>query len=181
MLLAGLEHRENSWKHLCALPIGRWSIYVAKLLIASGLVALSTVVLATGVGIEGLLLHTLRPDLGLTLPIPWSTIFGRSVVYCAAALLLVAVQTWVAIAWRSFTIAIGMGIVGTVAGLVLSISPRAASFASVCPWSIPFTAMPRTVANISPQIQLTALLVGVVGGLVISMLGCWVTSRGDVQ
>src|SRR5919202_5118550 len=27
-LLAGLEHRENTWKHLFALPIQRWTMYV---------------------------------------------------------------------------------------------------------------------------------------------------------
>ena len=49
-LLAALEHRENAWKHLFALPIGRWSIYVATLLVAAALVALSSIVLAVGGG-----------------------------------------------------------------------------------------------------------------------------------
>jgi hypothetical protein len=41
-LLAGSEHRENTWKHLFALPIPRWTICAAKLLVGSGLVGLST-------------------------------------------------------------------------------------------------------------------------------------------
>src|SRR5579883_363198 len=133
-LLAGLEHRENAWKHIFALPIGRWSIYAAKLLVAAALVALSTLVLAVGVGIEGFVLLTLRPDLGLTLPIPWATIFGQALVFAVAAVLLLSVQAWVATRWRSFTVALGLGIVSTVAGLVLSIStPRSAGLASLFP------------------------------------------------
>jgi hypothetical protein len=179
-LLAGLEHRENAWKHLFALPIGRWSVYVAKLLVAAALVALSTLVLAAGTGAEGLVLATLRPDLGLTLPVPWPTILGRAATSAAAALLLLAVQAWVATRWRSFTIALGLGIAGTVAGLVLSLSPRSAAIASLFPWAIPFLALPRPTAAISPSVHLTALLIGVIGGLVVAALSVWAESQKDV-
>jgi lantibiotic transport system permease protein len=37
-LRAGLEHRENAWKHLFALSIPDWTIYVPKLLVAFALV-----------------------------------------------------------------------------------------------------------------------------------------------
>ncbi len=77
-LLAELEHRENTWKHLFALPIPRWTIYVPKVLIAFVLVCISSLVLTVGTGLEGLVLLRLRPDLGLTQPIPWGLILLRS-------------------------------------------------------------------------------------------------------
>ena len=40
-LLGGLEHRNAQWKHLCALPIPRWAIVLAKQILAAGLMALS--------------------------------------------------------------------------------------------------------------------------------------------
>jgi ABC-2 type transport system permease protein len=109
-LLAGLEHRENTWKHLFALPIPRWTIYVPKLLVAFALVCFSSLVLAVGTGLEGLIILSQRPDLGLTQPIPWGLILVRSFSFVPAVLLMLAVQTWVAIRWRSFTIAMGLGI-----------------------------------------------------------------------
>ena len=77
-LLAGLEHRENTWKHLFALPVPRWTIYVPKILVAVALVCVSSMVLAVGTGLEGLVLSKLRPDLDVTQPIPWALILGRS-------------------------------------------------------------------------------------------------------
>jgi ABC-2 type transport system permease protein len=86
-LLAGLEHRENTWKHLFALPIPRWTIYVPKLLVAFALVCFSSLVLAVGTGLEGLIILSQRPDLGLTHPIPWELILLRSFSFvpCCAA------------------------------------------------------------------------------------------------
>jgi hypothetical protein len=63
-LLAGLEHRENTWKQLFSLPIPRWTIYVPKLLVGFMLVCLSPLVLALGIGLEGAILLRLRPAPG---------------------------------------------------------------------------------------------------------------------
>src|SRR5256885_912486 len=77
-LLAGLEHRENTWKYLFALPVRRWTIYVSKLIVGMVLVCLSSLVLAAGTAFQGWLLLKFRPDLGLTFPIPWSLIILRN-------------------------------------------------------------------------------------------------------
>jgi ABC-2 type transport system permease protein len=177
-LLAGLEHRENTWKHLYALPVSRWSIYAAKLIAGAGLVVLSTIALDLGFVAEGLLLVYVRPDLGLTLPIPWSSLLGRSLDVTVASVFVLAIQTWVAIRWRSFPLAAGLGITGAIAGLVLSISGRAAVAASYFPWSLPMVAIGRFPDR--PNLQLTAITVGVVGGIIAAILGCWDTIRQDV-
>jgi hypothetical protein len=178
-LLAGLEHRENAWKHLFALPVARWSIYAAKLLVGAGLVVLSAAVLDVGFAAEGLLIVAVRPDLGLTLPIPWVSLLLRSAEFTVAATLVLAFQTWVATRWRSFPLAAGVGIVGAVAGLILCISSRAAIAASVFPWSLPFIALGRFSAN-GANVQTTAILVGIVGGLIVAAAGCWDVTRQDV-
>jgi hypothetical protein len=179
-LLAGLEHRENGWKHLFALPVSRWSIYAAKLVVAAGLVVLSSLVLDLGFAAEGFVIVTFRPDLGLTLPIPWSSLLARSIEFTLAAALALAIQSWVATRWRSFPVAAGLGIVGSIAGLVLNISPRAASVARFFPWSLPFIALSRPAGTVPADVQTSALLVGIVGGLVVAILGCWDVTRQDV-
>jgi hypothetical protein len=179
-LLAGLEHQENGWRHLFALPVSRWSIYAAKLVVAAGLIVLSSVVLDLGFAAEGIVIVTFRPDLGLTLPIPWSSLIGRSVEFTLAAALALAIQSWVATRWHSFPLAAGLGIVGSIAGLILSISPRAASIARFFPWSLPFISLSRSADPLPADVQMTALWVGIVGGLLVAILGCWDVTRQDV-
>src|SRR4029078_8642962 len=44
-LLNGIEHSDKQWKHLFALPVPRYSVYFAKLIVAQGLILMSTLVL----------------------------------------------------------------------------------------------------------------------------------------
>jgi ABC-2 type transport system permease protein len=183
-LLAGLEHRENTWKHLFALPIPRWTIYVPKLVVAFALVCVSSLVLALGTGVEGLVILTLRQDLGLTQPIPWALILLRSFSFVPAALLMLAVQTWVAIRWRSFTIAMALGIGSTVVGIMLLRSlrniestPYGPFLASLFPWSLPYVVIARQATT---DLRETALLAGILGGVVIAAFGCWDVVHRDV-
>ena len=183
-LLAALEHRENAWKHLFALPIPRWSIYAPKLLVGFGLVCISSLVLAVGIGLEGMLLLKVRPDLGLTWPIPWGLILLRSFAFVPTVLLMLAVQTWVATRWRSFTVAMGLGIGSTVVGMMLlrslrniASTPYTPMLTSVFPWSLPYVVLARQA---TPDLRETALLAGLVGGAVIAVLGCWDVVHRDV-
>jgi ABC-2 type transport system permease protein len=183
-LLAGLEHRENTWKHLFALPIARWTIYTAKVLVAAGLVAISSLVLALGTVIEGSIILAVRPDLGLTQPVPWGLIFQRSFAFAPAVLLMLAVQTWVAVRWRSFTVAMGLGIASTVIGIMLLRSlrnivstPRAPLLASIFPWSLPYVVLARQATM---HLREIAIVVGLVGGVLVAILGCWEFVRRDV-
>jgi hypothetical protein len=183
-LLAGLEHRENTWKHLFALPIPRWTIYTAKLLVGVGLLCLSSLVLAVGTGLEGGIILALRPDLGLTRPIPWGLLLLRSFAFAPTVLLMLAVQTWVAIRWRSFTVAMGLGIGSTVVGIMLlrslrniASTPYSPFVASVFPWSLPYVVLARQA---TASLRETAFLVGIGGGLLVAALGCWEVVRRDV-
>lgn len=183
-LLAGLEHRENAWKHLLALPVPRWTIYAPKLLVAFALVCASSLVLALGTGLEGLVVARLRPDLGLTEPIPWDLILGRSFAFVPAVLLMLAVQTWIAVRWRSFAAAMGLGVGSTIVGIMLlrslrnvASTPYGPYLASVFPWSLPYVVLARQA---TAELRETALLVGLVGGAVVAVLGCWEIVRRDV-
>jgi hypothetical protein len=190
-LLAGLEHRENSWKHLFALPVQRWAIYVAKLLVSLALVCVSSLVLAVGTSFQGWMILGLRPDLGLAHPIPWGLIFLRNFGFVPVVFFMLAIQAWVATHWRNFTAAMGLGIGGTMVSIMLlrtlknSVStPHGPLLASYFPWSLPYiviappanTSLPQAM----PALQETAFLVGILGGLLASILGCWEIVRRDV-
>ena len=190
-LLAGLEHRENTWKQMFALPVRRWTIYVSKLIVGMALVCLSSLVLAVGTAFQGWLLVKFRPDLGVTYPIPWSLILLRNFGFVPVVLLLFAVQLWVAIHWRSFTEPMTVGIAGTLIGITLlrtlknSVSsPAGPLMASLFPWSLPYIMIApisnSTLPEATTGLRETALIVGVLGGLFVSALGCWETLRRDV-
>lgn len=175
-LLAGLEHREHAWRHLFALPIPRWTIYIAKLLVGGGLLGLSACILAVGMVLEGVFIHALRPDLGLSLPIPWDLILLRTLSFVGASLFTLAVQTWVAIRWRSFVVALTLGIGGSVTTVVLRNVNESSSFAPVArffPWAQPYFAF------MYPQMSL--FVVAILGGVLMAALGCFEVVRRDVE
>jgi hypothetical protein len=183
-LLAGIEHRENTWKHLFALPIPRWTIYVAKLLVGFGLLCITSVVLAAGTALQGWVILKLRPDLGLSAPIPWALILWRSFSFVPPVLLMLAVETWVATRWRNFTVPMGVGIGCTAVTIMLLrtiknhvSTPYGPHLASYFPWSLPYVVIaPGATSNLRE----TAFLVGGLGGLLVSVLGCWEIVRRDV-
>lgn len=190
-LLAGIEHRENNWKHLFALPVHRWTIYGSKLIVGMALVCVSSLVLAIGTAFQGWLLVEFRPDLGVTYPIPWDLIILRNFGFVPVVFLLLAIQLWVAIRWRSFTVPMSVGIAGTLIGVMLlrtlknSFStPSGPWIASMFPWSMPYIMIApisnSTLPEATAGLQETALLAGVLGGLFVSVLGCWETLRRDV-
>ena len=186
-LLAGLEHRENTWKYLYALPVRRWTIYMSKLIVGMVLVCITSLVLAVGTAVQGLLLLTFRPDLGLTSPIPWSQIFLRNCGFVPVVFFMLAVQLWVAVRWRTFTVPIGVGIAGTLISVMLlrtlknSVStPVGPLIASLFPWSSPYIMIAPNLPEATVGLRETALLIGLVGGLCVSILGCWETVRRDV-
>jgi len=179
-LLAGLEHGQKHWKDLFALPIPRWSVYYAKLVTGGLLVALSLLVLAVGLGAEGLILNTVRPSLGLAPPVPWLDIFTDVARTFAASLLLLALITWIAVRWPSFAVPITIGLTGTVVGLTLDISARADFWARMFPWSMPLSAVAQIDQYRTFEDHVTAIALGVIGGLIVAVLGAWDITRRDV-
>ncbi len=177
-LLAGMEHADNHWPRLFALAIPRWSIYVGKLLAAAGLLILSSIVLGLGIGLLGLALNRTNPNLGLVGPVPWAEIFRQVGAVCLGSLLLLAVQTWLALRWRSFALAAGIGIAGTLVAVILALSSAGPTLGRVFPWAMPAGSVP-TPPFVSPDPGMVLSISVVVGSIAIA-LGCWNVVRRDV-
>lgn len=172
-LLSELESTEKHWKHLFALPIPRSVLYIAKLLVGAGLIALSTMVLWVGMLLAGYSLHWLKPNSGFGLSIPWFETLQTALLTYLASLLILALHTWISLRWQSFTLSIGLGMVATVIGVFLTLnSQRIASF---YPWMLPSVAM-----GSDNNMVLQALVLGIIGGIVVTIAGCWDMIRQDV-
>lgn len=171
-LLAGLEHGENQWKHLLALPLPRHVHYLAKWFALVALLLAAFVVLCLLVPIGGWALDLVKPGFGIAGPPPWQMLLRTSAAAYAASLLIVSLHTWIALRWRSFTIAVAVGMSATVCGFLIGQSER---FGHSYPWSMPVQVLAR-----EGQYLELVVVTGVAGGLIVAMLGLIDFARRDV-
>lgn len=164
-LLAGLEHANQQWKHLLALPLPRGAHYLAKLLALAAMVLLAMSVLLLLIVLGGALLGLLQPKFGIGGPPPWAFLLTRIPAIFAATLLIVALHNWIAIRWRSFTVAVSIGMAATVAGYLIG---QSKSYGHMYPWSLPVQVLAGDGARLE-----YAVVVGLLGGTVVAALGLW--------
>ena len=161
-LLAGLEHTERNWKFLLSLPIPRWTVYVAKLIVVIGLVWLAHVVLVAGTLLSGHLLRQFAPALKLG-ALPVSQIAWPLTKVSLALVLAVTIQHWVSLRWSSFVVAMGFGMCAMVVGFIAA---NSATYGPFVPWSLTLhTLVPRGTAPVSP------MLFSTVAGLIVAIAG----------
>jgi ABC-2 type transport system permease protein len=171
-LLGGFEHVERQWKQLFVLPVPRWTIYTAKLLVCTVMIAASTIVLWAGTIATGLFLQRLVPEWGISGAPPWWAMLQKALLTWLAAWLIISLQTWVSLRWRSFALAVGIGMSGTVIGFIVMQSEQWGKF---YPWALPMTTMAGEGKNMP-----FAVAYGIVGGIVVGIIGCWEMTRRDV-
>jgi len=169
-LLAGLEHNGN-WKAVLTLPAPRWAVYIAKLLVAVGLLWMAHVVLFAGTLASASTLRLVQPSLKLD-ALPLDPLFWPLVSISTAALLGLAIQHWVSIRWASFTAAIGFGMFAMITGFVFA---NAAAWGRLWPWSL---AIHSVRPNTPGEVDL--VLAGMIGAIVVALLGSIEFSRRDI-
>jgi hypothetical protein len=176
-LVAALDHNAQSWKHVYALPIPRWSVYMAKQLINLSLIAGSMIVVALAtVGIAAFIqISGLLPAGRILSPVPWEALITSLSLLFLASWLMIAIHTWVSIRWQSFTVASAVGIVATVTGFLVINSE---TYSLVFPWSLPLRVAGAEVMGTSEAPL--SLVLGLVGGIVVALLACWDVTRRDV-
>lgn len=170
-LLAGLEHGNEQWKHLQALPLHRSAHYLGKWSAAIAMVLCAYVILLALVPVAGWILTVTAPTWGIAGPPAFASLAGPIAGSFAACLLMTAVQLWIALRWRSFTVVMSVGFVATVAGFLIG---RSDTYGKFFPWSMPLQAFGKHGHNAE-----IAVLIGVVGGLVVGALGLYDFLRRD--
>lgn len=162
-LLAGLEHGERQWKHLLALPVPRPVHYLSKLVMLAAMVFGSFVVLVALIPVGGWILMQVKPEFGLAGWPDWTWLLGRAASGFAASLLIVALQNWIAIRWRSFTVAVSVGMSATVVGFLIGQSQR---FGHLYPWSMPM----QVIAAEGRHLEFV-IWAGLAGGALVAAAG----------
>lgn len=174
-LLANVEHGNKAWKALYSQPLPRWTIYAAKQLISLGLIALSMIVLIGVLFLSGKLVQLVNPSFEFWKPFPWRTVALATGVSFAASWLIIAFHMWFSIRVPSFVASMAVGIAGTVAAVLVIQSDK---YGPYYPWTLAGTSA-MNILNGQPYT--TSLIIGVAGGALLALFGCWEASRREVQ
>lgn len=173
-LLAGWEHGNDIWKLLYTQPVQRWMVTTAKQFSGLVLLGISHIFLGLAVIGTGLLLHQIRPELGLDFPVPWLEMMVYCVLVFLISWLIIAVHSFVSLRWSSFVVAMAVGIVGTMSGVFFI---RSDEYAPFYPW-----AMQGLIANklLEDGWPVAQLIWGIGGGLLVFLVSNLYLSNRDV-
>lgn len=170
-LVAHMEHGPRAWDHLRALPIARWKLYAAKAVCVLALVAMMSALNMALTWGAVTLASTIKPvlvptglfDLGAQ-----ALLLGKVLV---AAILMIAIQFWIALRFASFVPALAVGIGGTFFSVVATSAKQGVFF----PWQMPINMLATEAWRAN-----TALALGGGLGLVILLLAVAHLSRREV-
>jgi hypothetical protein len=168
-LLNGIEHGDKQWKHIFALPVPRYSVYFAKVIVAQVLILISTFILAGLIVAVGIAAMQVRAELAGAGPPPYGWIAKNASLVWLASWLIISIHTWVSMRWSGFPIPLGTGIAGTFFALFAA----SASVGKYYPWLLPMNIFIEGRAT-------TAIVLGVVGGVIAMLVGCFEFVRRDV-
>lgn len=172
-LVAQLDHASDHWKHLFALPLPRWSIYVAKQIIDMLLILLSMFFLYIYTILSGLLINTFIPEVKLGLNIPLLDMMKVTLLAFISSWMIIAIHHWVAMNWRSFVVSSAFGIFMTITGMFVINS----DYGSFYPWTLS-AVLVNSISRGEPY--LNSLLAGSVGGIALCVIGVWLFTRKEV-
>ena len=171
-LVAAIEHQNDGWKHILALPVNRSAIFVAKWIAGIGLVLLSSLVLSTGVVAAAEVLRLVKPGWSSS-QLPTAMIFRGALLSSCAAVLLFSIQMWISLRWRSFLPGLVVAVIA-LALMFVAIPRGVALFGSLFPWSPPAMAM----APHNPYRPI-AVGLGLFAGVLVGAVACWHLSRRE--
>ncbi len=141
-LLADLDHRAKAWKQLFALPFPRSTVFASKWLVLAGITLLSTLVFGAANLAGGILVHLLRPELGLGLPIPVLEAFIKPLIAWLLALFMISIHLWISLWWPSFLVSVTVGFAASISNIFL-INSKLYEHSFVSPWAMPIQAYDR--------------------------------------
>jgi ABC-2 type transport system permease protein len=161
VLIAQIDHGPKAWNHLLALPVARWKFYAAKAIVVTFLVAAMSASLIVLLPMAGSAAEAVASGQQLTGSYPWRYTASLITTMFAGSLLLIAIQLWAALRFRSFVPPLVIGIGGTFVAVAATASKQGAFF----PWLIPTNALAS-----DPERAAMAIDIGLYGGLAVALL-----------
>ncbi len=161
VLIAQIDHGPKAWNHLLALPIPRWRFYAAKAFVVIFLVAAMSAALLFLLPLAGATAEMLASGQQLKGTYPWRDTASLLGTMFTGSVLLIAIQLWAALRFRSFVPPLVIGIGGTFVAVAATTSKQGAFF----PWLIPANAL-----VMDPERAAMAINIGLYGGVLVVLL-----------
>ena len=170
-MVNGYEHSNNNWKILFSLPVNRFILYCAKFTTVTLLLLCSNLILwIMRVGI-GYGLDSLKPELMIVINNFEISFLLVCIKIFFASFFVIAFQFWLSIRYSNFSVAVGVGVMGTFIGMV----QMKGFVQKFFPWKL----STNTLSSVDGLPEL-ALNVGIFGGIVVLIIGCLHITRRDV-
>ena len=144
-LLTGMEHQNQGWKHMYALPVAKGQIINAKITVAFMMVGLSCLSLILGLVIGGQLVASSVEIYANAGGIPWSIMLMTSVKVYLGAWTIIVIHFWIGYFFSSFVLSLGAGVVG----VFFAVFATAADIGTYFPWLFPV----NSISNVTEKIQ----------------------------
>ncbi len=169
-LLGALEHQDRQWKHLLTLPVPRSAHYLAKWIALHGMVILSFVILVLlMIPLLGQLLR-LRPELAISGLPDFYFILRKAVPIFFCSVLMIGIQHFLAIRFRSFTVVVAIGMSATVMGFLIG---QSETFGPWFPWTMALSPLTK-----NPHFG-NVIIVSAIGAFLVLAMGLWQFSRRE--
>ncbi len=119
-LVCDMEHRHQLWKHLLISTVSRSHLYLSKLVFTYALIIFSHLFFIILLLFSGVVLGMLRPELHLFQASP-DFLFLLKLAYKTLFSIagMLALQFWFSMRFRSFIVALGIGVIGFVLSSLL--------------------------------------------------------------
>ncbi|GIN57143.1 ABC transporter permease [Lederbergia ruris] len=160
-MTANVEHQQNAWKQLLALPVRKGAAFGSKFLLNILLLWVACLLLFVGTIILGL-------SLKFGTDIPYIAIFKNSFYPLAAALPILALQTWLSITMPNQAIPLTVGILGAIVSMYSIVA------ADWFPWK-----WPLLISDVHEPIWFAGM--GLIVGIILLGLGALDFTRRDVK
>jgi len=173
-LLANVENQNGQWKHLFALPIPRYAVFIAKWLVAALAVTTSAAIYSVGHLLSQIVLNVFLLGSGpFDLAVPWQSLLVDTVYAALAVFLIVTIHLWFSLETKSLVTNFGVGIVAIIfnLGLIWGRGPI-----HLYPWTLA-----SNVFLLWHGSLMQTLLLSILGGLAVGVVGCRVFTRQDVM
>ena len=170
-LVAHMEHGPKSWDHLRSLPLPRWRLYAAKAVMVLAVVAIMSVLTLVLTWGAVTLATAIKPELTPSGPLEMGRYAATMGKVFLAAILMIAIQLWIALRFSSFVPALAVGIGGTFFSVVATAAKQGVFF----PWQMPVNMLATEAWRVN-----TALALGCGLGLVVLALATAHLSRREV-
>jgi hypothetical protein len=180
-----IEYKADTWKTLFSLPISKWAVYSAKYLFAFFLVLLCLLLFYFFTLASGNLLGVLKPELNFY---DYNIMSGLLMVYIKllfASLGILSIQFLLSLLWSDFLKPLGIGFIGTIAGIIVVANGWAYSY--LVPYAHPMLAlfgiMKSKMKSINYDVDFFTkeIAVSIVVAVVVFLSGFFIVQRKSIK